>query len=249
MRDAEDRHWWYATLHDLVLRFVATECRTLGRRPDALDAGCGTGRMAELLGALCETTACDVHPLALQAARARGLPRVVSCDLAALAPAVGAFDLVVCLDVLYHRNIPDETKVLRHLHTALRPGGLLLLQVPAFECLHGAHDIAVHTRRRYRTGDVRHLLAAAGFRPDLVTYRLPIFFPPLLLWRLWNRCRTDPGAPTPASDVRPPGWKDAPVAAILRAENRWIHAGHRLPFGTSVFAVARRPVVPAAPAA
>lgn len=241
MREAEDGHWWYAGLHDLVLRFVSEECHRLGRRPDALDAGCGTGRMTELLGPLCETTACDVHPLALQATRARGLPRVMACDLSALAPAVGAFDIVVCLDVLYHRAVPDDAAFLRHLHTSLRPGGLLLLQVPAFEWLRGTHDIAVHTRRRYRAGAVRRLLAASGFRAEFVTYRLPLLLPPLLLWRTWSRHRASHGGGAPGSDVRPTGGIDGPMLAALRMENRLIHCGLRIPFGTSVFAKARRP--------
>ncbi len=242
MRAVEDRHWWYAALHDLVVRFVCAERNRLRRPPRIVDAGCGTGRMAERLGGLGEVTACDLHPLALAAARARGLPRVLACDLAEEAPGCAEFDIAVCLDVIYHRRVASEAALLEHLGESLRPGGLLLLHAPAFEWLRGAHDLAVHTRRRFRRPEIAGLLAAAGFRVEYATYRLPLLVLPLLVRRAWSRRRVArrPGA-VPPSDLAEPGGLDRWLAALAILENRLMCAGLRLPVGTSVFAVARRP--------
>jgi UDP-glucose 4-epimerase len=178
----------------------------------------------------------------LDAARARGLPRVLACDLAEEAPGCAEFDIAVCLDVIYHRRVASEAALLGHLMQALRSGGLLLLHAPAFEWLRGSHDVAVHTRRRFRRSEIVGLLATAGFRVDYATYRLPLLVLPLLLRRIWSRRRVarGPGA-VPLSDLGVPGGLDRWLAAMTIVENRLLCAGLRLPVGTSVFAVARRP--------
>lgn len=243
MRAAEDAHWWYAGLHDLVIRMARREAEMVCRPLDILDAGCGTGRLCELMQPFGVVTGCDMNPLALSAASTRGISRLRRCDLAVDALDAESYDLITFIDVLYHRAVADERVVLKKLHAALKKGGLLILQTAAFESLRGAHDDAVHTRRRYRRGEVVRLLQDAGFAVELATYRLLPWFLPALLWRSWTRW-----FPPRAKDGRPLSDVAAPVsprlnawlAACVKMENRLLTAGLRLPAGTSVFAVARR---------
>jgi len=240
---AEERHWWYAGLHDLVLRFARLEAHRLGRPMSMLDAGCGTGRLCQLLSPLGEVNGCDIHPLAVEFTSRRGICHVLKRDLAIENVGDAQFDLITMMDVLYHRRITGELATLRALHNALRPGGALMLQVPAFEVLRGSHDVAVHTRRRYRRSQVARMLAGAGFHVEMATYRLCALLPPLFAWRLCSRAMVPFSSTTPMpSDVAhlPPDFLNALLLRCIRVENRLIARGVRLPFGTSVFALARK---------
>lgn len=243
MLAAEEQHWWYAGLHDLVLRFVRAEAGRLGKPLSMLDAGCGTGRLCQLLGPLGEVTGCDIHPLALQATARRGIARVLRKDLASDELGIGQFDLITAMDVLYHRLVNSELAALRNLHRALRPRGLLLLQVPAFECLRGTHDLAVHTRRRYRRQEIVRMIQGAGFTVEFATCRLFALFPVALVWRMFSRTTARvAGDGHVASDLaaRPSAILNRLLLCYLKIENRLVAAGVRFPFGTSVFVVARK---------
>ena len=240
---AEDHHWWYVGLHDLVLGVVRRETEKLGRPLDILDAGCGTGRLCELMQPFGTITGCDIHPLALEGAGKRGISRVRHCDLATDDLGIGRYDLITLMDVLYHRAVTDERPVLNNLRRCLRDGGLFIIQVAAFELLRGAHDAAVHTRRRYRRSEVVRHLESAGFTVLSASYRMPLCVVPVLLWRWLTRVfPPKAGDGTVLSDLaaavspRANQW----LAAYVKAENRLLAAGVRLPVGTSVFALARK---------
>lgn len=245
MAAVEDRHWWYAGVHDFVLRLARSETRRTGGPLTILDAGCGTGRLCQLLRPFGSVAGCDLHPLALAGSARRGVQPLWQCDLSADDLGTGKFDLITCMDVLYHRNISDEAAVLHNLHRALKPGGLLLVQSAAFEILRGAHDLAVHTRRRYRRHELVRLLDDAGFEVEAASYRLPWLFPPCLLWRcLHPRAANavDTATPTRSDLARPcPGFVNEFLTRCVKAENWLLTRGARLPFGTSVFAAARKP--------
>lgn len=244
MFSVEETHWWYTGLQDLVLRQVGREAASWPVPLEILDAGCGTGRLCQLLKPFGSVTACDIHPLAVMATQRRGVERVRQWDLGSDVLEKERFDLITLMDVLYHQSVKNEATVLANLHRALRKQGLLILQVPAFNSLHGAHDQAVHTRRRYRRGEVVRLLKAAGFTVEFSSYRLfPLFFPMFV----WRRLRPDAppvaGTGTPKSDlnVQCSSILNWILNACVRLENRLLCGGLRLPVGTSVFVIARKP--------
>lgn len=242
MREAEDRHWWYVGLHDLVLGRIRREAGRCRRSLNILDAGCGTGRLCQLMQPFGSVTGCDAHPLAITATVNRGVRNVFPCDLVSGELAVEEYDLITCMDVLYHRRVTDDAAVLRNLRRALRPGGLLLVNVAAFECLRGAHDVAVHTQRRYRHRELVRLLETAGLEIESISYRLPLFMVPALLWRHASRCCMRQDADHSDMIRECPGGVNCTLASLIRMENRLLLAGWQMPFGTSLFASARRRV-------
>jgi SAM-dependent methyltransferase len=234
----EGSHWWFVGLR----REIARALEEPGRRPEAswLDAGCGTGgTLARLAAPLAlRGFGLDTSPLALRLASRRGLTRLARGDAGRLPFAAAAFDAATSIDVLCHRDV-DPAAALAELHRCLRPGGRLVLQVPAFRILRGPHDDAVWTSRRFRRGEVRRLLESAGFEVDRLRYRNSLLFPAAALWRIARR--VVPGRASAVSDVRPvPAAWNRPLAALLRFEDRLAAAGVSLPAGLSVFAVARR---------
>lgn len=237
---AEERHWWYVALHELILHFVATEAARRGGLR-IFDAGCGTGRLCQLLQPFGEVSGCDFSPQALELARQRGVTTLCRQDLNRLELAPEQYDIITCIDVLYHQWITDDRAVLARLRTALKPGGMLILNLVAWPFLYSDHDVAVYTRERYTRPVLQDRLLAAGFSIERLSYRVSLLFPPIAAYRLLSR-QPDPNAPTTevASDVQlPPAWLNRTLLALMRTENRLL-ARHDLPIGTSLFAVARR---------
>jgi SAM-dependent methyltransferase len=174
----------------------------------------------------------------LRLSRRRSLKRLVGGAVGALPFAVESFDVVTSVDVLCHRLV-DEEEALREMRRVLAPRGVLVLQVPAFDALRSEHDDAVWTNRRYRLGEVRRMLRRCGFEVESARYRIGLLFPLAALRRMLRR-RPDPKAAR--SDVHPAGMvANAFLGAILRGEEALGSVGLRLPFGLSVFCVARKP--------
>lgn len=241
MFEAEDRHWWYRTLRDLAVRYVRAEFHRRGPLR-IFDAGCGTGGTMARLAPFGQVEGCDRAPAALAACRQRGQTGARAADLTELELPAEHYDAITVLDVLYHQWLTDEADLLRRLYGALRPGGLLLVNEVAFESLRSPHDEAVMTRHRYRRPELRCLLEAAGFRIERITYRLALLFLPIALVRALRR-RAVPRAAgdLPASDVwLPPAPLNAMLGLVGRVDNALVRTTG-LPFGTSVFAIARRP--------
>lgn len=246
MHAVEEHHWWYVALHETLLPLVAAE-RTRRARPlRMLDAGCGTGQLCRLLAPFGTVSGCDRSPRALALARARGVT-AFAADLASAELGEDQYDLITAIDVLYHRAVSDEAAVLKKFYRALRPGGVLIVHLPAFELLRGDHDLAVHTRRRHTSGTLKPLLAAAGFSLERLGYRLGWLFLPLLALRAGQRLRRHR---SPAVAIRSDVATVAPrrnrlLLALCRAE-RYLSGDRPLPWGTSLLAVARKPQPPGA---
>jgi SAM-dependent methyltransferase len=203
-----------------------------------LDAGCGTGGNVRFLRRYGQVVGLDMAPVALELG-APCLPGVLARGSVLELPfAAQSFDLVTSFDVLYHRGVPDEAAALREVRRVLRPGGRLLIRLPAYEFLRSKHDRAVHTRRRYTAGGVRRLLRAAGFAVERYTYVNSLLFPIPLAQRLLERLF--PGLEQQQSDMSPP----APlVNTLLRVpfalEAAWLSLKGVFPAGLSVMALAR----------
>ena len=236
----EGRHFWYRGLHALALAALARHLRPgggpSGARPRILDAGCGPAGFSERLLPHGRVVGLDRSALALRLASTRaGLP-LVQASVAALPLAPASFDAVVCLDVLYHRAVPDDRAALAELAAACRPGGVVLLNLPAHAWLAGPHDAQVHTARRYDRAAVRALAQAAGL--ELV--RLSWFNCALLPAAVATR-RLSGRRDRPHSDVQElPAAINAPLSAWMRLEAALALRG-LLPWGLSLFAVLRRP--------
>jgi SAM-dependent methyltransferase len=230
----EDRHWWYRGMR-------ATAKQILGDEPlgDVLDAGCGTGGWGAFLDQA-RPFGCDRHPFALQLAAPRLNGRVVRASVAALPFAGASFDTVTSIDVLYHRAVESDAVALREMARVVRPGGRVLVQVPAYDWLRGRHDAEVQTRERYTAAELRRRLQAAGLTVVRATYANAALLPFAVAWRWFERILPPGGAKD--LDVPPDVANDAALA-ILGLEQRLL-ATRDLPAGLSVVAVARRPDEP-----
>jgi len=235
MYEAEEAQWWYAGQRAIAAALLApTLPAREGRR--LLDAGCGTGFNLLELGRLGRATGVDLSPEALSFCKERGV-RALRGSVLALPFADGTFDAVTSFDVLYHAWVSDDRAAARELARVVRPGGALLVRVPALRALWGAHDTEVQSRHRYTRGELVALLEGAGLRVRRATYCNSILFPVLFGRRTLDRLLGREG-----SDV---GFLPAPLEwafrRVLLAEAALVRAGVSFPVGASAVAVATKP--------
>lgn len=198
---------------------------------NVLDIGAGTGTLTSAFAELAETVVAlepdaslvpvlretlSVHRnVVVVEGRAEELPEL----------GLGPFDSVVCLNVLEH--IRDDHDAVRSIHQVLRPGGELLLLVPAHPRLYGAVDETVGHERRYRPERLARLFLESEFEIEDLRFVNPVG---LLGWFVSSRLLRREHVPT-----GPVSLYDR-LVPLLRPLDAL-----RLPFGLSLWAVARRP--------
>jgi SAM-dependent methyltransferase len=194
---------------------------------DALEIGSGLGYYAETWLALGErVTASEGSGPRVAALRARlaATPAIPVRQLHAPVAEIGDYSAVVAFNVLEH--IPDDVAALRSFGGLVRPGGRIVLVVPAFAFAMSEFDRAVGHQRRYTVPALRAALVAAGLRIERIHY---VNWLGLLAWIVMMKWLK--GRPRESLLLRI--W-DAAVIPLVRATERWL----RPPFGQSVFAVA-----------
>lgn len=229
-------HFWF----QWRLRAALRQIRDVGIPTElplrGLEIGSGTGVLRQQLEACTEWTV-DMTDLHLEALRAgsRGRGRTLYYNILEERPEfVGAYDVIVLFDVLEH---VEGTRVfLRSLLRHLRPGGWLLLNVPAHPLLYGAYDRAAGHVRRYSRDALAAEFAETDLEiHDLRSWGMPLV--PLLFVRKLVQRDTASASAIIRAGFRPPG---RVAHGLLRALMRLETALGRPPIGTSLLLAGRR---------
>ena len=234
MLELDDRHWWYRGRRRIIR--AELDRLPLPANASVLDAGCGSGRTLEELSPYGDVYGIELDPGAADVARARGRGEVQIGRLEELPWEDGSFDLITCLDVIEHT--PDDRVTLRELRRVSRPGGFLLVTVPAYQGLWSTHDVANHHYRRYSRSRLRAAARDAGWGVVRMTSFNGLLLAPAAAVRLAERRRLR----EPDSDYKPeltlgPDWLNSLLEQPLRIEARWLASGRTMPAGLSLLAV------------
>jgi SAM-dependent methyltransferase len=236
MYEAEASQWWYAGQRAIATALLGPALR--GRAAGAsrvLDAGCGTGFNLLALRHLGRAVGIDLAPEALAFCQERGV-LAVRASLLALPFESASFDAVTSFDVLYHAWVTDDRAAVAEMARVVRPGGVLLVRVPALQALWGAHDVEVQSRHRYTRGELVALVEGSGLRVERASYCNSLLFPLLLARRTLDRLLGREG-----SDV---GFLPAPLEWAFRhallVEAALVRRRLSFPVGASVVALARK---------
>jgi SAM-dependent methyltransferase len=234
MAQSDADHWWF-TARRQILETVLRRIVQPPKDAEILEVGCGTGHNLEMLGRFGRVQATELDDWARDLSTKRlGRPvqRAALPDLSMFDR--DSFDLVALLDVLEH--VEDDDGSLRAIFQLLKPGGKLLVTVPANPWMWSAHDVAHHHHRRYRKREIKQLAVAAGYEIDLLSPFNSFLFPVAAAARIAGKIARKESA----DDAAPP----APVNRLLRtifAAEAPVIGRVPLPFGVSLIAVLRRP--------
>jgi ubiquinone/menaquinone biosynthesis C-methylase UbiE len=157
---AEEHHWWYRGLRKILFSSINKYLPL--SKAQVLDVGCGTGLLLKIFSKKHEIKGVDYSEEAISFCRLRGLKSLIKASVNELPFENNSFDLITCMDVLYHKGI-DIRKSLSEIYRVLKPGGIFAINIPAFNFLYSSHDRAIETARRFTKKELKNLLKGNGF--------------------------------------------------------------------------------------
>ena len=233
----EDTYWWFQGRKSIIFSLLNKHGLLRNdSRKNIVDLGCGTGLILGELNNIAMTFGVDFSALALTFCRRRGLEHLVCADVNNLPFADTQFDLVFALDLLEH--IEDDIHLMSEIYRILRPGGTIMITVPAHKSLWSEHDEALHHFRRYSYRRFLNLITETGFVPRKYTYCISFTFIPIVLFRHIQRLVKPSGKPKTHLIVLP-SWINKALIKVLNIEAyllRYIN----LPFGISLLCLAKK---------
>jgi SAM-dependent methyltransferase len=237
----EEEHFWFVARRELILESLRRHVPDLTERP-LFDLGCGSGGLLSFLqrSGVPVAGACDAYPESLRLVRQRVAAPLYLVDEGRLPPFGPSLRLVSLFDVLEH--ITDDLGTLSWVHSALEPGGVVILTVPAHPFLFDELDEIAHHRRRYRRSELRDRIEGAGLRVRFISHFMAPLVPALVLWRWFGRMALGGRDPSErrAMEFRINPWLNRPLTSLLRLEGAFLRRS-TLPVGSSILAIAARP--------
>lgn len=178
-REIEGIHWWFVGRRQLIFNLL----ESLGKDIRILDLGCNTGFLVNLLQQKgYEVYGCDSSEAAIAFGRQQGTRNLQVVEGNRLPFGDKEFDMILCLDVLEH--LVDDRQGLQEIERVLKPGGLAIITVPAFNFLWGLQDKVSRHFRRYRASQIKKLAIQSGFNVKKLSYFNFFLFAPIALMRL-----------------------------------------------------------------
>ncbi len=229
MAELDRVHWWYRARRNILSDLIQ---RRIELPADAriLEIGCGTGHNVLMLQHFGEVDAIEIDEAAREIASRRLGKTVGSAPLPDLAGVEDAgYDLIAILDVLEH--VEADEQALASMARKLKPGGRILLTVPAHPWMWSAHDVVNHHQRRYTRKSLKDVIARSGLKLEMISYFNSLLFPLAAGARLAGRIagRKD------SDDKLPPRPLNRLFEALFNLER---HALGRVPFPPGVSLVA-----------
>ena len=246
----EEQHWWFAGRRDAVYDLI--QRIQLPATAAILEIGCSGGPLMQRLRAAGYTdlTGIDVSAPAIELAQAREMPlqkgsesvNFVSFTQKAAQLASQEFDFIIAMDLV---DASDSSGLLDFAFALLKPGGQLLVFVPAHSYLWSEHDVVNHHFRRYSRAGLVAALIRAGLRPSRSSFWNAAMYFPTAALRLGRRLVSGPVSsekkPGATGDLHHfAGPANAALLGWVKAENRLLRHVD-LPLGVSVFALAQKP--------
>lgn len=232
--ELEDTHWWFRGRRALLGQVLEQLAHP---RLRIVDVGFGTGAMLDFLARYGEPVGIDGSLEAIAFARTRSSRPMIAGDMLHIPLCTGSVDLVTAFDVIEH--LEDDATAIGELARICRPGGHVLITVPAFPFLWGNQDAVSHHKRRYTGRQLGQRVAQSGLRIQLLTYFNTLLFPLIAAVRIGRRLSRTPERLRSDFSMTTTGRVNDLLAAILGIEGRLIKRW-RLPFGVSLLCLAQR---------
>ena len=242
--EIENRHWWFCGRRRIVRRLLAELAPpNTGRR--VVDVGCGTGANIASLADAYTCHGIDPSAEGIALARRRFPAVQFTCGLApdGFGPEEREADVMLAMDVMEH--VPDDFLFASSLLGALKPGGHLLITVPADESLWSAHDEAFGHYRRYDRRRLERVWRDLPVTPVLVSHYMARLLPAVRAVRGLNRLRGRAAGAAGTDFTMPSTWVNASLERTFVGESARLLAAMHDPArayhsGVSLIAILRR---------
>ena len=231
MAELDQRHWWYRARREVIAALIRRRAMP-PKDAHILEIGCGTGHNLAMLGRFGEVDALELDEEARTIAEQRLGRKVMSAPLPEIEGVPERhYNLIGAFDVIEH--IDDDVAALKSIASRLKPGGKLVVTVPAHSWMWSAHDVVNHHKRRYSKSGLIALVDNSPMKLDRIGYFNSLLFPLAVAERAASKARAKNDG-----DVRlPPAPINAMFERIFEAE-RYLVGRLPLPPGLSLFAVA-----------
>ncbi len=242
MYHLEQTYWWFQGRKRIVMGLLEPFLGGDGEKsPRVLDLGCGTGLILDELRRRGRPIGIDFSPRALEFCRRRDLDGLVRADVTTLPLRAATADVITALDITEH--VENDDGMIAEIARTLRPGGQVLLTVPAHPFLWSEHDETLWHRRRYTRRSLLALFDGKPLRVRRCTYAITFTFLPIVAYRLFQKMR--PGKREPRTHlILLPRWANSLLTRVLAFE-AWLLKRMNLPFGVSLVLLAERTADPA----
>ena len=234
---SEADHWFFIGRRHVLTTLLKHYCS--GNAGLALDLGCSTGSNRETLLKFSDRViGIDIEWEVLRLGLPVDSAPLCQADAVCLPLPDRCFDLVVAQDLFEH--LPDEDIGIQEIWRVLKPGGCLVIFVPAFEWIWSKMDEVAHHYRRYTAGSLRKILLNRQFLINSVTYANMFLFPLMVGYRLIQRVTSRDNNNHLPELMIPPRLVNNFLTGILTTESHLMRFIN-LPIGGTVIAVAQRP--------
>lgn len=232
MSETESKHWWFSGRRAIISKMIRSLDLPLNSK--ILEVGCGTGGNLQMLAEFGEISALEMDLTALEIA-AKKTNNLYDIRVGICPNKIPFndqhFDLICMFDVLEH--VEQDTETLIKLKKMLKKNGRLVITVPAYQWLYGAHDEYLHHKRRYSENQLRKKIISAGYKPIKISYFNTILFPLAVIVRLKDKLlgsNSGTGASIPISPINN-------LFRILFGSERFLLERIDLPFGVSLLCI------------
>jgi SAM-dependent methyltransferase len=184
MYELENLHWWFFAKRYYLSAILPNKIQHL----NILDIGSGTGGLTKYLEKWGSVYGIENSPHAKVYLQKRNV-KFKSISVLNYPMPKEKFDVIILCDVLYHKNIIDDEKVIKKTFEGLKKGGLLYIADSACKSLYSNHDISMQARERYSLNEMAEKVTKSGFSIKKKTYCYFFLFPLFIIQRMLAKKR------------------------------------------------------------
>lgn len=236
MAQFASKHWWHRSKRELLQNLIVFWLPKSQKKIKILDIGAGTGANWLLLKKFGNVSGIEQSQTGVDYCRSLGWKNISKENANTLHFPQKTFDLVTILDVLYHKKIHSDTKVLQKVATLLKQGGHLIVTDCAGPLFFGKHDEVNEARERYTLKEMKQKVEKADLEIVHATYYYFLPYPLFVATRIvqkYNLISID------KAENLPPTLVNFILTYCMKIE-AYIATRWKLPTGSSVVVVARK---------
>ncbi len=241
LAERERFFWWNVGRRHILKDALKRHLGTPGTAREILDVGCGPGGNMLFLKEFGAVTGLDSNGEALRYARDEPYKDLIQGTLEQLPFHDNSFDVVAALDVIEH--VEGDTQALKETFRVLKPGGILLVTVPAYAWMWSAHDVVLHHRRRYSRNELRTKVLQTGFSiealSNFIIPSIPFRAVKIIIKKIKGILKLGSSQTLQTDDVILPTALNFLFILWLHIE-RYAMKAFSLPFGSSILVIARK---------